>query len=639
MGNDRPIAVRAGPRPSSLHTLPGRPPPLPTVRRHFVIALIGPLLAGGCTLARLDEQVREYGASTVLVGRVETGALADGPIVVGAYTRDGGRPRLAHQTRLHEHGGYELIVPRGDYALFAFADRNGNGLFDEGEPAARHAGGRPVAAPGTGMVGGLDMMLGDGTAGVPAVEPAPRHSTQAGAPIDLDADRFSAASGREGYWQPLDFFRTNGGNVYFVEPFDPARTPVLFVHGAAGSPQDWRHQLAHLDRSRYQAWLYFYPSGAPVESMSNLLYWKLLNLQLRYRYERLMVVAHSMGGLVVRRLLLDNGEHLPQVRRFVTLSTPWAGEVAAEGGVKYSPAVVPSWHDMRPDGPFMRSLFDRRLPAHVDYSLLFGHRGAPGLWRPNNDGTVTLASQLRRAAQEEARTIFGYDEDHASILVSPQVTAQLRSLLDRGDAADARGRLDVRLDYGSEPRLGLPLLVLRPLDPPGPPVTVALSAAEGGAKVNALAPGRYEAGVLADGFSGRPRRQSVDVGDGGPATVSFRLQPQGSLNGFVAEDRPRPAGALLAAHPAAGIRRIHLQGPGVERTLVPAPDMAADEAFPRLIDGRDVAWGAAFTFQGLPEGEYELAIEAAGRPVHRSRHLVVPGRSGQLAPIVLAPGR
>ncbi|MBK8324516.1 MAG: alpha/beta hydrolase [Betaproteobacteria bacterium] len=609
------------------------------MRRHFVIALVAPLMAGGCTLAKLESQTREYDASTVLVGRVETGAHADGPIVVGAYTRGGPQLRLAHQTRLHEHGGYELIVPRGEHVLFAFADRNGNGLFDEGEPAARHAGGRPVAAAGSGMIGGLDMVLGDGTTEVPRLEPAPRHSTQAGAPIDLDADRFSAARGRDGYWEPLDFFRSQGGNIHFVEPYDPSRTPVLFVHGAAGSPQDWRHQIAHLDRSRYQAWLYFYPSGAPVESMSHLLYWKLLNLQLRYRFERLQIVAHSMGGLVARRLLLDNGEQLPQVRRFVTLSTPWAGEVTAESGVRLSPAVVPSWHDMRPDGPFMRSLFDRRLPAHVDYSLLFGHRGAPGLWRPNNDGTVTLASQLRRAAQEEARTIFGYDEDHVSILVSPQVTAQLQGLLARDEATGAGGRLDVRLDYGTEPRVGIPLLVLRPLDPPGKSIAVAISAAEGGASVSALAPGPYEAGVLADGFLAQPPRQSVSIGTGGPSALSFRLRPQGSLNGYVGEDRARPAGALLAAHAAPRILGIRLHGPGVDRTLSPRRDMTLDDAYRELLDGRDLAWASAFTFQGLPEGEYELAIEAAGRPVHRSRHLVVPGRSGQVVPIVLAPER
>jgi len=606
----------------------------------FVLAIVASALLGACTLAKLGVQTREYEASTVLVGRVETGVETDGPIVVGAYTREASRWQLVHQTLLHEHGAYELIVPRGDYVLFAFADRNGNGLFDAGEPAARHALGRTVAASGVGMVGGLDMVLGDGTTEVPRLLPAPRNSTQAGAPIDLDDAAFSAQSGREGYWQPMDFFRRQGGNVHFVEPYDPARTPVLFVHGAVGSPQDWRHQISRLDRSRYQAWVYFYPSGAAVESMSNLLYWKLLNLQLRYRYERLLIVAHSMGGLVVRRFLLDSGASLPQVQRFVTLSTPWAGEASADTGVKLSPAVVPSWRDMQPDGPFMRSLFDRRLPAHVDYALLFGHRGAPGLWRPNNDGTVTLASQLRRAAQEEARLIVGYDEDHTSILVSPQVTSQLHALLDRSDAA-ARGhlgQLDVRLLYAGERAQGLPLLVLRPLDPPGTPITVALSAAEGGARVSALAPGRYEAGLLADGYAAQPPRQEVRIGvQSGVAELAFRLGPQGTLSGYVGEDRSRPAGGYLAAHAAPRIRSVHLRGAGVERTLVPQPGIGEADALSRMLDNRDLAWGSTFMFVGLPEGEYELRIEAEGRKPYRSRHLVVPGRSGALMPIVLVP--
>lgn len=597
------------------------------------------VLLGACTLAKLGEQTREYEASTVLVGRVETGAHDDGAIVVGAYAREGDRWRLAHQTLLHEHGGYELIVPRGEYVLFAFADRNGNGLFDTGEPAAQHAGGRNVPASGSGMVGGLDMVLGEPALEPPRLVPAPRESTQAGAPIGLDAAAFSAESGREGYWQPMDFFRRHGGNVYFVEPYDPARTPVLFVHGAVGSPQDWRYQIEKLDRSRYQAWVFFYPSGAAVESMSNLLYWKLLNLQLRYRYQRLLIVAHSMGGLVVRRFLLDNGANLPQVQRFVTLSTPWAGEASADSGVKLSPAVVPSWRDMQPEGPFMRSLFERRLPPQVEYVLLFGHRGAPGLWRPNNDGTVTLASQLRRAAQEEARMVFGYDEDHTSILVSPQVTTQLHALLDRNDAASPRGQLDVRLVYAGEQAQGLPLLVLLPIDPPGPPVTVALSLAEGGAHVGALAPGDYAAGALADGFAVRPQRQRVRIDPKGLAELSFQMHAQGSLSGYVSEDREHPAGGYVAAHAAPRIRSIRLIGPGVDRSLVPQPELGASEAFTRLLDGHDMAWGAGFVFVDLPEGEYELVIEADRRPAHRSRHRVVPGRSGVLLPIVLAPER
>lgn len=601
------------------------------------------LLAGlgtaGCTLMRLHDETTAFDAATVLVGRVELGAQAEGSIVVGAYARSGGGWRLEHQTRLHEHGGYELIVGPGTYTVFAFADRNGNGLHDRGEPAAERSVPAALQAQGHGLVAGLDLVLDLGTDGssvdVPRLQPAPRGSTQAGAPADLDAPELSAERGRQAYWQPLSFFRAQGGNILFVEPYDPARTPVLFVHGAAGSPQDWRHQIDHLDRSRFQAWVYFYPSGAPVESASHLLYWKLLNLQLRTGYERLQIVAHSMGGLVVRRFLLDSGANLPQIRRFVSLSTPWAGEPSAVDGVKLSPAVVPSWRDLQPDGPFMRSLFDRRLPPGVEYDLLFGHRGAPGLWRPNNDGTVTLASQLRDAAQREARLLLGYDESHTSILSSPQVTAQLQALLRDDDAAPGRaGRLDVALDYGAAPRHGLPLLVLQRQDRPGDAVTVALSAAAGGGRIAALAPGRYRAGLLAPGFAATPAVQDVDIGPQA-RRLAFRLQPQGSVNGYVGARGTHPAGSL---HPPAANPRltaVTLRAPGFERRLWAAGDDAG--ALGRLIAGQDQAWGSTFFFVGVPAGAYELEVEAAGFQPYRTAVQVVPGDPGAIAPILLEP--
>jgi hypothetical protein len=307
--------------------------------------------------------------------------------------------------------------------------------------------------------------------------------------------------------------------------------------------------------------------------------------------------------------------------------------------VKLSPAVVPSWRDMQPDGPFMRSLFDRKLPPQVEYALLFGYRGAPGLLRPNNDGTVTVASQLRRAAQEEARLVIGFDEDHTSILASLQVTAQLQALLTRGEAVGPRGRIDIRLAYTGAPMVGLPLLLLRPIDPPGSPVTVTLSASEGGARVSALAPGRYEAGLLADGFAVQPQRQVVDIDGQRVAELAFALRPQGSLSGYVRAEGARPAGSRLAAHATPRILAIELRGAGIERTLVPGPAAGSDDDIARLLEGRDLAWGAGFMFVDLPEGDYELTIHSEGRAPYRSRHRVVPGRSGALQPIVLPPER
>jgi hypothetical protein len=354
------------------------------------------LAAPGCTLVQLRDEAREFQAATVLAGRVSPPAGWWGPVVVVALADDGaaaGRGRVAHQVWLHEPGGYELIVPDGRYSLLAWGDADANGRPDAGEPAARQA--LAVEVSGQGIMLQLDMALVPGAAAavrqaLPADAPAPpRHSTQAGALVELTAPALSAESGRQGYWSPLESFRRNGGNVYFTEAYDPARTPVLFVHGAVGSAQDWAPFVARLDRRRYQAWLFQYPSGAALDSMAHLLYWKLLNLQLRHGFRRLHIVAHSMGGLVVRRMLLDHGAEMqPWLGAFASLSTPWGGEATAALGVQHSPAVVPSWRDMQPEGPFLAALFQRPLPAEVPHLLLFGHRGGLNLLRPKDRKSV-----------------------------------------------------------------------------------------------------------------------------------------------------------------------------------------------------------------------------------------------------------
>lgn len=603
------------------------------------LAVASALAACACAFVRLHRQTREFDESTVLVGRVEAGAHERGSVVVGAYARgpaaDGTPWRLAHQTRLHEPGAYELIVPHGEYALFAFADDNGNGRRDAGEDAAAHAGGRIVATQRTPLVIGLDMTLGDATAVPQPPVAASTDSTQIGALADLDAPEFAAEQGQRGYWEPLDFFRERGGNIRFLSPFDATKTPVLFVHGATGTPRDWRPLIAQLDRTRFQPWLFFYPSGAPVESMSHLLFWKLLNLQLRWPCSAVHVVAHSMGGLVVRRMLLDHGEQMPWVRHFVTISTPWAGEASADTGVEWAPAVVPSWRDMQPDGPFLRSLFEKHLPAHVSYHLLFGHRGSPGLWRPNNDGTITLASQLRTAAQQEARLVFGYDEDHVSILASSQVAAQLDVLLRSGDA-DAEGRTHIhvalRAALGRELQ-GLPLLVLQPTDG-GAPVTVTLSATAGGGRVGPLPKGRYEAGVWAPGFHATPSGTVVELAENGDTHVAFDLEPRGSLLGTL-RTAAGPAGTFRT-RPAPRLRAVTVRGEGVERRIEASGELR--QAFPALLAGEACAWSDGFAFPDLPPGDYQVTVEAEGHAPRVLRQTVALGDANAFVAVAFDDG-
>lgn len=624
--------------------------------RLSVLLPLLPLLVAlqGCALARLQEDSDAFYRSTVLVGRVTAPAGWQGPVRVAAVRDDGdsegrGGHELAHHVWLHEPGGFELIVPDGRYTLLAFADANGNGHPDTTEPAARLA--QPLDVNGQGIVMQMDMVLQPGAAETVrriwpglAAGAAPRHSTQAGAPLEFDAPAFSAAQGAEGYWAPLQAFRNTGGNVYFVEPYDARRTPVLLLHGAAGSAQDWRPLVAGLDRSRYQAWIFQYPSGAPLDSMAHLLYWKLLNLQVRHRFQRLHIVAHSAGGLVARRLLLDHGaEFRPQLGSFVTLSTPWGGERFAAVGVKHSPAVVPSWRDMQPEGLFLKTLFERPLAAGLRHVLLFGHRGGYSLLRPTSDGTITLASQLQPQAQAGAALVMGFDEDHVSILAAPQVIHHVqRQLAAADEPAAAGGQIDVQVDGAAVPAGQLPFLVLMPLDAngraAGSPLQFPAVAPGGTVTLGAVPPGRYEAALSLAGFRAQPGRQPVQVAAGGQLALRFELQASGQIGSYVAAEADvlsRPAGSLRLPHADVVIRRIALQGPGgLQRTLQPRSDGPPD-LLQAYLDGRDDAVGAMFLFSGLAAGDYVLRIEADGHLPHVSHYHVVPGQATPVSPVLL----
>jgi pimeloyl-ACP methyl ester carboxylesterase len=602
-----------------------------------------------CALVKLKGESETFYSSTALVGRVSSPASWQAPVVVAAYARRDGGIEIAHRALLHEIGAYELVAPRGEYSLFAFGDANGNLRYDDGEPAGDHAGGKPVAVSGDGVISFLDIALSrSGSAAVPpgtsfAPPSGTLRSTQAGARASLDDEAFSAETAGKGYWAPMEFFREMGGNIHFLEPYDAAKTPILFVHGAAGSPRDWRTLAAGIDRGRYQPWFFYYPSGASVQSMAYLLFWKLYNLQLRYGFRRMHVVAHSMGGLVARTFLAEHGANFPHVKLFVSISTPWGGEALADLGVRASPAVIPSWRDMQPDGQFLRTLFDRRLPPATDYFLLFGHRGGGALFRPSNDGTVTLESQLAPAAQAEARMVYGYNEDHTSILSSRQVAAQLEALLAAADAptgASAReGRLRVVFRYagnGGAPR-AQPLLVLTPADAGAGRISLPLNPEDSDREVGPFPAGAYDASLVAYAFKTEPVAIPLVVGAGRSTTLGFRLTPQGVLSGYVTDAaETSPAGAYRAPAASVRIESVTLTGAGERRKLAPVQGDDAD-AVASYLNGEDYAARSFFSFVGLAAGDYELAIHASGYRPYTAAYRVVPGEYGSFKPIVLTP--
>ena len=107
------------------------------------LVLLPSLALAACALLRLPAESESFYAATALVGRVSGAHGA--PVVVAAYAARAGRIEVADRVWLHEAGAYELVVPPGEYALFAFADANGNLRYDAGEPAGDYGNGSPVA--------------------------------------------------------------------------------------------------------------------------------------------------------------------------------------------------------------------------------------------------------------------------------------------------------------------------------------------------------------------------------------------------------------------------------------------------------------------------------------------------------------
>lgn len=511
----------------------------PNTRINALIILGALLLAinlSGCGLlnARLEQKQGEK--IGVMLGTVFAPPTAKGAIVVSAFQHGIARGPTDHYVILDSSGRFELVLHAGRYQLVAFVDTNKNLQLDEGEASGVLE--QEITLEPRKVLTGLNIFIKDSPPKkplqpgyrLPPKQFSPYRATNAGAIADLDEQGFSAEfASDKGYWEALRFFQEMGGNIYFLETYDPKRIPILFVHGARGSPQDWRYVIERLDKSNYQAWMYYYPTGPSMGDLSNLLDVKLHELQSKYHFPRMHVVAHSAGGLLTRDFLVRYGEGHPSIDSFISISTPWGGEVMAESGVKFSPVVLPSWIEMQPNGPFIRNLFSKPLPTNIAYHLLFGYRGSATFVRPNTDGTVTLASILDGRAQKEARSMAAFDEDHVGVLASQAVVDRIAETLrqaDRGYLSSPKGDLKIRTQGMNQEQIAKGGLEIRLIDPVGQIKKFTFFPETDSTVIHSLPVGTYH--LLTNlNTSDSDEGLVIQIIEGAPTEVELRIAPGG----------------------------------------------------------------------------------------------------------------
>ena len=253
--------------------------------------------------------------------------------------------------------------------------------------------------------------------------------------------------------------------LYFLQPYDPDRIPVVFVHGLISTPFDWVQTINGLladpeIRKHYQFWVFAYPTGNPVLYSALRLREELANVDKLYpNHKGYVLVGHSMGGLLSQAQVTNlsrgdwetalgaSGMQIfatlksadlvarattfkanPRIKRVVFICTPHRGSKMASGGIgelgiKLISLPVDLTTTIKSEIPeaTLRKINNGRLPNSVSnlkpsapylrvlngepiqapYHSIIGNRGKPGPIAESTDGVVAYWSSHLDGAKSE----------------------------------------------------------------------------------------------------------------------------------------------------------------------------------------------------------------------------------------------
>ena len=293
--------------------------------------------------------------------------------------------------------------------------------------------------------------------------------------------------------------------IYLIQPYDPNKIPILFVHGLISSPISWQNLTNDLCSDprileHYQPWFFLYPTGQPLLESAEQLRKDLQATQRLFdpkgtalASHHVVVIAHSMGGLLAHTLVSDSGDalwnvfankpfnslslsvgekhlisgyfffrHQPCVDRVIFLAVPHHGSRLAAGIVgsignrviRHSKAAAEAMKELAAESPGILSryfarvsvrggptslfslapnpLLDRlaSLPIRVPYHTIIGDRGFDGGTR-SSDGVVAYSSSHLAGAESEKIVAAGH-----TLFSNEAAVLEIKRILEKNLARD-----------------------------------------------------------------------------------------------------------------------------------------------------------------------------------------------------------
>jgi pimeloyl-ACP methyl ester carboxylesterase len=264
-----------------------------------------------------------------------------------------------------------------------------------------------------------------------------------------------------------------------LRPYARGKIPVVLIHGLWSNPWSWHRMVAALEadpaiRDRFQFWTFGYSTGDPIPYSAHLMRRDLDEARRKFdpdrsdsAFDRMVVVGHSMGGLMTKMMAVDPAERLwsvvsdrppgelkgekddvelfrgaivfaprPEVRRVVFIATPHRGSRFDRGSIQHLGArlvrvpdsLCATHHRLVADNPpnFFREHFRRGLPTSIDElewgsPLVTGLSAVPVAPAITAHSIIAVRPGLRPSAPTDG--LVSLDSAHIDGVASEKVVA------------------------------------------------------------------------------------------------------------------------------------------------------------------------------------------------------------------------
>lgn len=286
--------------------------------------------------------------------------------------------------------------------------------------------------------------------------------------------------------------------LFMLEPYQPGKIPLVFIHGLLSDRLTWANMINELKacpfaNENFQIWGFQYPTGEPfLQSAANLRRQLALLAHLvdpdgaDLALQNIVLVGHSMGGLVSKLLIADSDDTLwnsiakcpfesvimdshtrdqfrqavffersPMVSRVIFIGTPHRGSVIAQRSIgrlgsflveqpidlklshrkllcdnpdvfsrEFSNRTPTSIDILEPSSPLLLAIDSLTVDPSVRMHSIIGH----GRWMPgsgDSDGVVPVSSARKYGVDSEKLV----HDKHTDLPADPMAIEEVISIL------------------------------------------------------------------------------------------------------------------------------------------------------------------------------------------------------------------